>query len=195
MRSLEKFVSPLSDYYVHTPSRQAEGTLLCPLQTGRFVYEPGYSLRREAFDSFLIMYVESGALEVELEGVERVAAAGSFVYIDCYKLHAYRADSGCVCLWCHFDGPTARGFYEAVTERLGNVFTVPGETEALGKLRMIYGAFSSGGPIAEPLLNKYLTDILTVFLMSVPASQAPGRSSSSRWRASPPTSPSILPRA
>ncbi len=169
MRSVERFVAPSSDYYIHAPSRQAEDMLLYPLQTGRFIYEPGYLLRREAFDSFLVMYILSGRLRLTFEGRTDTASAGSFVYIDCYKLHAYTSDVGCECLWCHFDGPTARELYAAVTERLGCVFTLPDELPPLRKLSMLYESLKSGGPVREPLLHKYLTDMLTSFLLATGA--------------------------
>lgn len=166
MLSVERLVAAGSDYYIHTPSRQAEGMFLYPMQVGRFIYEPGYALWRESFDSFLIMYLQRGSLTLAFEGKVYRAAEGSFVYIDCYKPHEYSSEEGCECLWCHFDGLTARGFYNAVTSRLSYVFTLSDAVPALGKLQMAYGAFKAGGPVREPLLNKYLTDILTAFLLA-----------------------------
>ncbi len=168
MRSVEEFVAPGSDYYIHTPSRQAESMFLYPLQAGHFIYLPGYSLQRESFDSFLLMYIQKGSLTLTLEGRTRRVTAGSFVLMDCYKLHAYATQTGWECLWCHFDGVTARGFYNAVTARLGNVFTLTDEIPPLRKLQMIYDAFRSGGPVREPAMNKYLTDVMTSFLLASP---------------------------
>ena len=138
MRSVEEFVAPGSDYYIHTPSRQAESMFLYPLQAGHFIYLPGYSLQRESFDSFLLMYIQKGSLTLTLEGRTRRVTAGSFVLMDCYKL------------------------------RLGNVFTLTDEIPPLRKLQMIYDAFRSGGPVREPAMNKYLTDVMTSFLLASP---------------------------
>lgn len=168
MRSVEEFVAPGSDYYIHTPSRQAESMLLFPLQAGHFIYAPGYTLRRESFDSFLLMYIQKGSLTLTFEGRTRHVSSGSFILIDCCKLHAYAAQDGCECLWCHFDGVTARGLYNAVTSRLGCVFTLAGELPPLRKLQMIYDAFKGGGPVREPSMHKYLTDIMTSFLLASP---------------------------
>lgn len=169
MRSVEEFVAPGSDYYIHAPSRQAESMLLFPLQAGHFIYAPGYTLRRESFDSFFLMYIQKGSLTLTFEGRTRHVSSGSFILIDCYKLHAYAAQDGCECLWCHFDGPTARELYAAVTERLGCVFTLPDELPPLRKLSMLYESLKSGGPVREPLLHKYLTDMLTSFLLATGA--------------------------
>lgn len=172
MRSVEEYVAPRSDYYIHMPSRQARETFLYPLQCGHFVYLPGYSLTRESFDSFLLMYVHSGALALTFEGRTRPVTAGSFVLLDCYKLHAYSTDAGWESTWCHFDGPSARGYYEAVAAHLGNVFTLADGYPALWTLDRMLSVFRRGGPVREPLMAKYLTDLLTHFLVSAPA--APG---------------------
>ena len=169
MRSAEEHVASQSDYYIHMPSRQAQETFLYPTQCGRFVYLPGYCLTRESFDSFLVMYIQSGALTLTFEGRTRSVTAGSFVLLDCYKLHAYSTTTGWECIWCHFDGAVARGYYNAVTGRLGNVFTLADEYPALWKLNMILEALRSGAPVREPLLAKYLTDLLTHFLLSSPS--------------------------
>lgn len=174
MRSVEEFVAPGSDYYIHAPSRQAESMLLFPLQAGHFIYAPGYTLRRESFDSFLLMYIQKGSLTLTFEGRTRHVSSGSFILIDCCKLHAYAAQDGCECLWCHFDGVTARGLYNAVTSRLGCVFTLAGELPPLRKLQMIYDAFKGGGPVREPSMHKYLTDIMTSFLLAPPCRRGHG---------------------
>ncbi len=171
MKSVEEFVTPESDYYIHAPSRQALELFLYPLQCGRFTYLPGYSLARESFDSFLLMYIEKGRLTLTLEGKTRHVSAGSFVLLDCYKLHAYSTDSGWTCVWCHFDGAAARSLYSAVVSRLGCVFTLPDGRNAFRKLGMILDVFQRGKPVQEPLMHKYLTDILTEFLLAGPSAR------------------------
>ncbi|MCM1189927.1 MAG: AraC family transcriptional regulator [bacterium] len=168
MKSHEKFIAPESDYYVYSPSRSAMEMFFYPLQCGHFVYEPGYSLRRESYDSFLLMYIQKGRLTLEMEERTVSITAGSFVLLDCYQFHAYSTDDGWECLWCHFDGVTARHWYTNIVSRLGNVFSVPDSYPALGRLTALYNVFSTGSPIREPLLSQYLTDILTCFLLYVP---------------------------
>lgn len=165
MKSCEKYVSPESDYYIYTPSRSAQEMFLYPLQCGHFIYEPGYLLRRESYDSFLLMYVQKGRLTLELSGQTIQASEDHFILLDCYRPHAYFSETGWQCLWCHFDGPAADKLYAGIVSRLGNVFSVPDPHLAQGRLSAVYRAFASGAPIREPLLHKYLTDILTSFLL------------------------------
>ena len=46
------------DYYLYTPSTQAARTFFYPVCTGYFRYAPGYCLKRNSYDSFLIMYIK-----------------------------------------------------------------------------------------------------------------------------------------
>lgn len=168
MKSYEKFIAPESDYFVYSPSKSAMEIFFYPLQCGHFIYEPGYSLRRESYDSFLIMYIQKGTLALEVNGRTVSITAGHFVLLDCYQLHAYSTNDGWECLWCHFDGVIARHWYANIVSRLGNVFSIPDSYSALNKLTAIYNIFASGSPVREPLLSKYLTDMLTCFFLYTP---------------------------
>lgn len=173
MQSQERHISPDSQYFVYSPSKNAREMFLYPLQCGRFFYDPGYELTRESFDSFLLMYVEKGSFELEAGSPPaRTVSAGQFAIIDCYARHAYLTRTGWICLWCHFDGITARHWYENITQRLGNVFSLSDPQPVIRKLSAIYETFSAGGVVREPLLSKYLTDILTAILLYTPSDAA-----------------------
>jgi len=169
MKSCEELVAPESDYYIYSPSRLALDMFLYPLQCGRFFYMPGYSLTRENFDSFLLMYIHKGELNLTFEGNTLCAATGQFILLDCYQLHAYSTAKGCESMWCHFDGITARPYYNCIVSRLGNVFSLPDTGPALSRLSAILRIFSDAALVQEPLFSKYLTDILTEFLLYTPA--------------------------
>jgi len=175
LKSCEKFISPESDYYIYSPSKSAQEMFFYPLQCGHFLYEAGYSLRRESYDSFLLMYIQKGHPTVEAEGRTILAQPNSFVLLDCYSFHAYSSEEDWECLWCHFDGAAARHWYSSIVSRLGNVFSIPDPHSALGRLNDIYNIFSSKAVVREPLMSKYLTDILTAFLLYTPLERC-GRS-------------------
>lgn len=168
MKSREEFVSEDSEYFVYSPSRTAFDVFLYPLQCGRFLYKPGYSLKRDSYDSFLIMYIQKGELDLEIEGRNYHVHSNSFILLDCYAGHAYSSPAGCECLWCHYDGTMARDYYGIVTSHLGNVFTLSDPCPALSKLSSIYHIFRTGAVVREPLLSKYLNDIMTEFMLYLP---------------------------
>lgn len=169
MFSQEEFVTSDSSYYVYSPSKNALEMFLYPLQCGHFTYLPGYRLSRESFDSFLLMYIKKGTVSLQTAGHQQTAGKGQLILLDCYEHHAYSSDAGWDCLWCHFDGITARHWYQNIVSRVGNVFTLPDAQPLVSRLTAICNVFASGGIVREPLLSKYLTDILTSILLYAPS--------------------------
>ena len=168
MKSQEEFVCQDSEYYVYSPSRTALDSFLYPLQCGHFIYEPGYFLKRESFDSFLFMYIQKGKLDLEIKSRKFHVHSNCFILLDCYESHAYSTSVGWECLWCHFDGITARNYYDIVTSHLGNIFTMADPYPVLSKLVSIINVFDTGAVVREPLLSKYLNDIMTEFMLYLP---------------------------
>lgn len=168
MRSQEKFVRSDSEYFVYSPSKTALEMFLYPLQCGHFLYEPGYLLKRDSFDSFLLMYIQKGELDLAVNGYKYHVGSNSFILLDCYESHSYSTSTGWECLWCHFDGITARNYYANIASHLGNVFTMSDPYPALTKLTSIYNVFHTGTVVREPLLSKYLNDIMTEFMLYLP---------------------------
>lgn len=64
MRSYEKYVTADSDYYVYTPSALAQKLFFYPVCIGHFHYEPGYHLKRNNYDSFLLMLIIDGTCSI-----------------------------------------------------------------------------------------------------------------------------------
>ena len=168
MKSQEKFISVDSEYFVYSPSKTALDVFLYPLQCGHFVYDPGYFLQRDSYDSFLLMYIQKGELDLEIKERKYHVRSNSFILLDCYESHAYSTSAGWECMWCHFDGITARGYYDIVTSHLGNIFTMPDPYPVLSKLTSLYNVFHTGAVVREPLLSKYLNDIMMAFMLHLP---------------------------
>lgn len=175
LKSCELFIAPDSEYYVYAPSVLAKEAFYYVICAGHFLYEPGYSLVRDSYDSYLLLYIEEGELLVEWDGQTKEAAEGSFVFLNCYEPHAYHTKKGCRCLWCHLDGHGAAQYYRTITARLGNVFSLRNALPIVFKLKGIFEMFAPGSVIKEPLVSKYLTDILTAFLLYTPEKETAGR--------------------
>ncbi|MDD3278693.1 MAG: AraC family transcriptional regulator [Lachnospiraceae bacterium] len=178
MKSCEQYVAPSSDYFVYSPSLTAKESFFYPVCVGHFFYEPGYHQKRSSYDSFLVMYIQSGELTVQYEGMTKTATANQFVLLDCYKPHEYYTTASLESLWCHFDGPMAGRYYELVRSHLGSIFTLADSSSIIGKLRKLYHTFDQNQPIREPLLSKYLTDILTDMILYTPSQTNTGNHSS-----------------
>ena len=103
MYTTEEKISDSSQYFFHTPTAQAIDLFLYPTVIGRFEYLPGYSLERSRYDSYLLILIESGTMEILLDGKYQLAQKGDIVLLDCYNSHAYRTGTGCKTTWLHFD--------------------------------------------------------------------------------------------
>ena len=165
MLSTESGVIPGSDYYVYTPSTQAESLFLYPINVGYFRYRPGYCLRRDSYDSFLIMYMRKGGCEVEINGRHYHASADQVVVLDCYGPHCYHTSTGWDAEWLHFDGPGARSYFEAIVEYGNPVITLKDNYRFEKYLHKIYLQFKDRISVKEALLNNYIVNILTELLV------------------------------
>ena len=87
---------------------------------GDFVYEPGYLLKRNSYDSFLIMLVTDGSCSVTLNGGTASAQKGEIIFLDCYSPHQYGSQTGWEGFWLHFDGPMAREYFEEIFRLSGS---------------------------------------------------------------------------
>ena len=168
MKSVEQKVSPVSDYYIHSPGKTAQEMFLYPLQCGLFTYEPGYILKRSSFDSFLLAYIQEGNFLLDFRGKQQPVPAKHFVLIDCYQPHGYSTREGAEVIWLHFDGVLARKYYEFIVSRQGNILFLENAFPALRKMNSILRAFAENHQFQEPLLSKYITDILTEFMIYSP---------------------------
>lgn len=179
MKSCEKLIAPESDYFIYVPSLTARETFFYPLYTGHFFYEKGYSLHRDSYDSFLVLYIQKGQMSVTLSSETFSADAGTFLLLDCYNPHSYSALTDCEVYWCHFDGPLATKWFQLITSQSGNVITLTDIQPAFSRLLALYRCFAENMPPKEPLFSKYLTDILSSFLLYAPSAVRTPESGSS----------------
>lgn len=177
MLSTEKYIQSGSDFYVYTAGALAHKLFLYPMIVGNFHYMPGYRIRRQSFDSFLLMYIKRGQCLVETEGEKRTAYAGNVVFLDCYQPHAYGTNHGCEVEWLHFDGTSARGFYEAITQQNGPVIALKDSYRFEKYLHKLYLSFRDALAIRDPLLNNYIVNVLTELLLARSQDSADVRSS------------------
>ena len=166
MKSYEKLVSKKSDYYIYSPSITAIRTFFYPICTGHFIYENGYSLFRNAYDSYLLIYIHSGSLILDYKSKKEIATAGHFILLDCYQPHGYSTNTGCECTWIHFDGPMAKQYYDLICENCSFIFSMTDSYSTLRQIEKIYRVFDKKENVREPLISKWLSDILTSILLN-----------------------------
>lgn len=166
MYSHEPHVAAGSDYYIYTASSLAKKLFFYPVCSGHFKYEPGYLLKRNSYESFLVMLILKGTCTVTLNGASATAEKDSVILLDCYKPHQYETRTGCEILWLHFDGILCRDYFNHITETFGPVIFPRNRQRLEHGLRKIYETFRDSGQIQEERFSAYITDILNELLLS-----------------------------
>lgn len=135
-----------------------------------YVQEAGYlkSLKphlssRSGLDSFLFLIVISGEGTVTYEENTYNLAEGDCVLIDCHKryTHISSAENPWELLWIHFNGPSARAYYDYIVTRRGHQFHLadPIHTiEAIGELISLHENRTEDTDIRSSAI---IVDILT----------------------------------
>lgn len=151
-----------SEHYQYRPSNSGAKVFLYPQWLGTYRYLAGYTLKRGPLDNFLLFFIRRGRFGIDIPGRERIVAhAGEFVLIDCYEPQSYEALEDSEVLWIHFNGLSARMYYDFISGRMGNVFSTANSQLAVNRLQRISDGFRNGRRISEPVMSRYLTDILT----------------------------------
>lgn len=158
-----------SDIYFYTRSAQAKRMYFYLLCTGHYYCDKNYIVDRQNYDSFLVLYVQSGSGYVEQGGTTVALKSGSLVFLDCYRPHRYYTKTGWEFYWIHFDGILAREYYEQATQN-GIVLTPQNPYNAEHSLRKIFASFHEKSKASEPVLSKRITDLLTELILASSAS-------------------------
>ncbi|MFV0505043.1 MAG: AraC family ligand binding domain-containing protein [Lachnospirales bacterium] len=164
MKSIELGVKKESNYYIYSPSLQGQKTFFYPLVVGNFMYEENYSIKRQTYNSFLIMHIKNGSLSVEIDGAAFYANKDEIVLLDCFKPHKYTAIKESEVTWLHFGSVVAREYFNTITENQKYKFN--DTLNIIKTLNKIYRIFSENLPIKEALISKYITDILTDLILN-----------------------------
>jgi AraC-like DNA-binding protein len=125
----EKGVLPRSSMRFWTPSATARELYFHVLCAGRFICDGDYHLERKDYQSYLVMYVESGEGFVEVFDRRYPASAGDVILVDCRAPHRYYTTKGWELYWLHFHGNVSRQMYEMIVSRKGNVLRTRGRDD------------------------------------------------------------------
>lgn len=163
---VEKGVVPAeSDLIILSPDNEIRQHLLYPLRIGRFTYAPGFHLTRNRFDSFLFGTVLEGEQHViiwEDNTPHRyhVKAGNAFLF-DTYRPHEAWTDVTTRTSMIHFDGPSARFYYERIINRAGATFPLSNAAFLYNSVDRLMKEYSHYGPDTDLIGARVLTDMLT----------------------------------
>lgn len=143
-------ILPDSEYYFATPSMLAKSLFYYVLCAGCYSCAPGYHVRRERYNSVLLMYVRDGCCAVKSEGRACIAGKNDLVLLNCYRPHEYyTADTGLKTVWLHFDGSQSIEFAEAIHKTRGLVFPCEQPSLFIDSMTSILNVLRSQQAISE----------------------------------------------
>jgi AraC family transcriptional regulator len=174
MKTAQKGMLAGSETYFHTPAVLSKRMFFYPLCTGHFFCDGNYRVARKNYDSFLILFVQSGEGFAWQDGREVRLRAGSAAFLDCYRPHRYRTEKGWEIYWLHFDGVLARAYYEQAVQN-GFLFAPGTFEEAAECLRDIFSGFHAHENACEAVLSLRITGLLTKLLISQGGNVPPPR--------------------
>ena len=165
MRASENGVLKNSVIFFHTPSALAKSVFYYPVCAGEFICDASYHVKREAYNSFLLMYIEKGQGVVRCGGKTMQAKANDAVLLNCYKPHEYYTETGWTTKWIHFDGNNSLALFELIRSLGGNVISLQGAPGIRGRFDEMLEGFRSSAPQPEPLMSCDIHRILSELLI------------------------------
>lgn len=155
-------ISTVSTMFFHTPSNRIPDFFYYPICIGHYFCNIPYETNRNHYDSFLLLYTRNGRGLLSIDGKEKELIPGCVCLIDCYRPHTYRALEEWELLWVHFDGGTARGYFEYLTKGQSFFHAVLKNPLAFEKnWNRLHELFMNRKPLSEPLLSHYIDQMLT----------------------------------
>ncbi|MBW3078084.1 AraC family transcriptional regulator [Bifidobacterium simiiventris] len=158
-------ISAESTLLITVPSGEAQRGLLYPLRVGRFAYASGFRLERQRFDSFLLGVVTEGTLHATIwddtETIRHDAHPGDVFLFDTYRHHEGSTDSLTRTSMIHFDGVSARIYYDRITAIAGNVFPLGNIARMENAVDLLLDAYTQDRPQTDLIGARILTGLLT----------------------------------
>ena len=121
MKTVEKGVLKKSELYFSSPSPTAKNLYYYPICAGHFYCADGYHVKRENYNSLLILHILDGYFTFVLSGKEYTAKKGETVILDCFEAHEYYTNSSVESIWVHIGGLNCRELYNEITKNEGNI--------------------------------------------------------------------------
>ncbi len=161
----EKGVLPDSRIYFYTPSNLALSMFYYLQCAGEFYCNGDYMVKRNDFNSYLIMYIRKGTGNVSFDGRSYMVKENDVVLLNCHKPHIYSTSVGWETLWIHYDGSSSQQFFETLYNRIGCALSLEDSVLVPRYLKQITDSFKKGRPLPEPLISCYIQRMLTEIML------------------------------
>lgn len=122
MKQIGPGILPKSEIFFSSPSLKAKKLYYNVLCAGHFYCDNSYHLKRDNYDSILILHIIDGTFTFKGENGEFLTAEKTdTVILDCYESHEYFAEDSVEFLWIHIDGVNSREICREIISDNGNI--------------------------------------------------------------------------
>ena len=166
MKASEKGVLNTSTIFFHTPSNLAKSMFFYLNCAGHFFCNEDYLVKRDSYDSILLMYCKKGKGTISYNGKVYTASEGDIVLLDCKHPHMYYTNAYWETLWMHFDGNISQQFFDLIYEYFGVIITSNHSYKVLNIMQKIIDGYNKSTPIPEALVSSYIHRLLTELLLT-----------------------------
>ncbi|MBQ8504517.1 MAG: helix-turn-helix transcriptional regulator [Clostridia bacterium] len=111
-----------SEIYFSSPSLKARKLYYNVLCAGHFFCDSNYHLKRDSYNSILVLYVVDGSFTFRNHNGDFITARkNETVVLDCYEPHEYFTKDSLEFLWVHIDGVNCRDICREIINTDGNI--------------------------------------------------------------------------
>lgn len=180
MYTIESGVLEGSCAFFNSPSNVAKPLFFYISSLGHFYCDHNYRVKRDKFDSYLLMYVVAGEGLITINNRAQTIKANDIILINCYKPHIYETSSSMETLWMHFDGNVSNDYFNLINERSGNVINSRNSTLVQDYLLSMIDDFRKNRMINEAILSCTIQRMLAELLI-LSAENTLGNSTNSNY--------------
>ncbi len=162
MHKLEEGILDPSEIYFLLPSDFASKNLYCLQHIGIFYCDTKYHVTHPYWESILILFIDSGALEVTYDGETFTAHSDDIVIIDCRNEHSYHALNNLQFHYFHFTGNSSIAYINLIYELNHGALIHGGQTGMLSSMftSMLKIAKGQSSTQSEHRISLYLHMLL-----------------------------------
>lgn len=170
----EKCVLEMSKQYFNTPTQLASEIFFYAKIVGHYFYDINYSLEDRVHESYLIMFINCGSLQIKSGDFTTIVRENEFAVIDCKIKHSYFTTSKTEVIWLHFDGCESENYYKLLCEGSGSpVPIIKTSSASLYYLNLILNSYRTEKSPYEPQISSFIVNLLTELLLGIKTKETP----------------------
>jgi AraC-like DNA-binding protein len=176
MKVNEKGVLEESEIFFHNPSQLSKNLFNSIICCGNFTCNNHYKVKRATYNSYLLIFVLKGNGYYKKDNKIINLKTNSLTLINCYESHEYGTHSGWKFYWVHFDGPQAKCWFEHIHNKSQDYKDVINSLQLISTMKGIIDCLKYNNGSQEALINKYIVNILSEFLIEEKVTEKPFQS-------------------